>query len=60
MDKVGSEHSEKRFHLIEHIVNLGKGFFELSNRMLFLNIVKRAFDVEDLNADCVAIFFLDN
>ena len=57
MDKVGSEHSEKRFHFIERIVNLGKGFFELSDGVLFLNIVKRVFDVEDLNADCVQQLF---
>ena len=57
MDEVGSEHSEKRFHFIERVVNLGKGFFELSDGVLFLNVVKRVFDVEDLNADCVQQLF---
>ncbi len=57
MDEVGSEHSEKRLHFIERVVNLGKGFFELSDGVLFLNIVKRVFDVEDLNADCVQQLF---
>ena len=43
MDKVGSDHSEKRFHFIERIINLRNGFFELSDGVLFLNIVKRVF-----------------
>lgn len=53
MDKVSFKDAKKRLHLIESIVNLGKGFFELMDRVLLLNVVKRILNVENLNADCV-------